>query len=860
MNATGLHIKPGAIVDDTHAFHHCTFHQVAPAPGTLLTLDNNQVFTVIDAVFPANTWGGQHNVRKSANTGHVTFDNASGDFAGSAFEDDIYKRIDWIDQGIGCKYTIALYDDFGDGWNNGMLRVKVNDVIILNSITLLEGFGPQLYYFYAKTGDLVEFIYTPGSWAYENYYHVYDYDSELVFSDGLGGTNPSGGSMIADCGNCIYSVDLTDSDGDGWNGGLLSVYVNGTVVLDEITLLSGSGPGTHYFAAETGDQVGFVYTPGSWAYENEYHVYDFNGIEVFASGMNESIPTNGELTGNCDHDLTPPILIMAEQAGPAVYLEWESGTVSPSKPFETPNAALSNTASGYPSQAPPYNTSNQTEYDNKTQSDSKEPCMIECPPGSIAEGEVCPEDGYIDDFNGGCNSMPLVFSAINNGDVICGTASTYVLEGSGHRDTDWYEIIVDEPTTITWSVEADFPVAIFIIDGSLGCNFYSIIATGAAAACETATAIAPVTPGTYWLWVGPSIFSGMPCGTTNNYVATVECSVTPPYFTVFRDDTPIISLNATTYLDPGIEAGSTYCYTVKEIFDTGIETGHSNELCVYIPPAPYLFAEPLTRTVGPPAGTTTFDISSNITWTAAESVDWLSVSPMWGNNDGTIVVTYDCNTTESERTGIITLSGDDVPDILLSIVQEGATGVPVNRLVTDETVGNGESECYDAMQTITVQNFVVESGGVANLIAGQNIFLLAGTHIQHEGYMHAFITTTGEFCGSIVSMLAAKDPGQGATHEEMPLPVELPDADNDRVLFRVFPNPTTGMFILELTSASANQAYSVEIFTLMGEHVMSEQLSGGLQHQFDLSFKPRGMYLVRVTLGDQTGIEKLVKH
>ncbi len=862
MDTNGLHIKPGGIVDHENSFHYCTFRHGAPAPGTLITINNEQIFTIKDAFFPANTWGGQHNVRKTTNTGHVTFDNASGDFAGSSFEDDINKRIDWIDQGIGCKYTIALYDDFGDGWNDGMLRVKVNDVIVLNSITLLSGFGPQFYYFYAKTSDLVEFIHAPGSWAYENYYHVYDYNDDLVFSDGLGGANPSGGSIIGDCGDCIYTVELTDSYGDGWNGGLLSVFVNGAVVLDEITLLSGFGPETHHFSAETGDQIGFVYTPGSWSYENEYSVFDFNGTEVFASGMNETVPTNGDLTGNCDHDLTPPILILAEQLGQAVYLEWESGTASISKPLRIPLEALSNTASGYGTLPFPYDTKNHTENDDFQKHITKrdEPCLVECPPGSIAEGEVCPEDGYIDDFNGGCNSTPPVFSTINNGDVICGTASTFVFEGADHRDTDWYEITVEEPTIITWSVVADFPVNIFIIDGSLGCNSYSVIAVGNAAPCETATATAPVTQGTYWLWVGPSIFSGMPCGTTNNYVAWVEFILDPPYFTVFRDGAPIINLNATTYLDYGIEPGSTHCYTVKEIFDTSIETGHSNELCVYIPPASYLEVDPLTRTVGQPAGTTTFDISSNITWTVAESVEWLSVSPMGGTDDGTIVVTYDLNTTISDRTGIITLSGDDVPDVILAVVQEGASGIPVNLLVENETVNNGQSECYDALQTITVQNFVVESGGEANLIAGGNIIMLAGTHAKAGSYLHARITTTGDFCGSIISMLAAEDLDKVVTHEEMPMPDQLPDFEKDRVMFRIFPNPTTGMFTLEFAQAPADQTGSMEIYTLVGERVMSEQLLGDVQHQFDLTFRPKGIYIVRVTVGEQVGIEKLVKH
>ena len=45
-----------------------------------------------------------------------------------------------------------------------------------------------------------------------------------------------------------YSVELVDSYGDGWNGGLLDVLVNGTVVLDSLTLESGAGPESYTFA------------------------------------------------------------------------------------------------------------------------------------------------------------------------------------------------------------------------------------------------------------------------------------------------------------------------------------------------------------------------------------------------------------------------------------------------------------------------------------------------------------------------------------------------------------------------------------------------------------------------------------
>jgi hypothetical protein len=65
---------------------------------------------------------------------------------------------------------------------------------------------------------------------------------------------------------------------------------------------------------------------------------------------------------------------------------------------------------------------------------------------------------------------------------------------------------------------------------------------------------------------------------------------------------------------------------------------------------------------------------------------------------------------------------------------------------------NGQSECYDATQTITTAgsstSFIVQSGGEAILIAGQNILVLPGTLMQSGGYVMAKITTIGQYCSA----------------------------------------------------------------------------------------------------------------
>ena len=50
-------------------------------------------------------------------------------------------------------------------------------------------------------------------------------------------------SVYATNAQCTYQIELGDPGyGDGWNGGKVTVFVNGTAVLTDITLASGSGP------------------------------------------------------------------------------------------------------------------------------------------------------------------------------------------------------------------------------------------------------------------------------------------------------------------------------------------------------------------------------------------------------------------------------------------------------------------------------------------------------------------------------------------------------------------------------------------------------------------------------------------
>ncbi len=174
--------------------------------------------------------------------------------------------------------------------------------------------------------------------------------------------------------------------------------------------------------------------------------------------------------------------------------------------------------------------------------------------------------------------------------------------------------------------------------------------------------------------------------------------------------------------------------------------------------------------------------------------------------------------------------------------------VPASIILTNDTVTNGEANCYDATQTITVAGngttFLVKTGGMATMIAGQNIIYLPTTTVQSGGYLWGYIAPAGPWCQtpSMPAVVMAED--------EIPRSIQQSS-------IKVYPNPTTGTFILELTNDADH--VKVDIYGIWGEKVLSTVLSGDRKHEFSLSGKPVGIYFIRVVSGDKAETVKIIK-
>ena len=255
----------------------------------------------------------------------TTCTNLAGD--ADASNDCLTKPFD-SQAGGYCQYEVCLSDDYGDGWNGGTLDVFVNGTLVYDNLTLANGYGPECHLFYVNSGDDISFDYTAGGWAYENEYYVNDSYGVEVDREGAGGVEPGDmADITAVCPCCEHYVVLTDDYGDGWNGGMMDILVNGTVVLDDITIASGFGPETYYFDACTGDDIDADYTAGGWAYENVYQVFDAFGTLLGESGQGGVEPGDVfDMLGNCVPPLCPVPTDLTETiyTSSGVTLGWTS--------------------------------------------------------------------------------------------------------------------------------------------------------------------------------------------------------------------------------------------------------------------------------------------------------------------------------------------------------------------------------------------------------------------------------------------------------------------------------------------------------------------------------------------------------
>jgi hypothetical protein len=134
-------------------------------------------------------------------------------------------------------------------------------------------------------------------------------------------------------------------------------------------------------------------------------------------------------------------------------------------------------------------------------------CWTWCPDDAERENEPPLEDGYVDAWNGGCNSPESgnPFQPITQ-PVFCGRTGYYQGPGGvGSRDTDWFHVVIPAAGVLEIVGDADEESYLFELApqdcGSVG------VAQQATVCPYTGTLTVTGEPGSLvWIWFGPQTF------------------------------------------------------------------------------------------------------------------------------------------------------------------------------------------------------------------------------------------------------------------------------------------------------------------------------------------------------------------
>jgi hypothetical protein len=132
-----------------------------------------------------------------------------------------------------------------------------------------------------------------------------------------------------------------------------------------------------------------------------------------------------------------------------------------------------------------------------------EPCVINCV--GTPEGEPDPYDGYVDNYNGGCNTPGFPFQNLagdNAGNLtLCGVGGWY--NAGGYRDTDWYILTMGAGGVIDITMDAEYPTYFFELYPQ-DCNAVGVVQQPIGGPCvEAYMTISGYAPGSaVWFWAG----------------------------------------------------------------------------------------------------------------------------------------------------------------------------------------------------------------------------------------------------------------------------------------------------------------------------------------------------------------------
>ena len=229
----------------------------------------------------------------------------------------------------------------------------------------------------------------------------------------------------------------------------------------------------------------------------------------------------------------------------------------------------------------------------------------------------------------------------------------------------------------------------------------------------------------------------------------------------------------------------------------------------------------------------------------------------WSTSDETVATISSSGLVRGISPGNATITVESVDGNFEATSEITVVSIPENTNIVDVTLSEGDIDCYNALQTITIAgndgSVIIESGANVEFIAGQSIVFLPGFHAQSGSIVHANITTDNSFCTEtfVQSIVLAYEKGENIETEKISSEEEIRD-------IKVYPNPNSGRFVVDLLQFE--NKVLVIIFNSMGMIVYRNVLNSADENEIDIPNMRNGIYFIKAYSKKGVFTKKIIVH
>ncbi len=245
-----------------------------------------------------------------------------------------------------------------------------------------------------------------------------------------------------------------------------------------------------------------------------------------------------------------------------------------------------------------------------------------------------------------------------------------------------------------------------------------------------------------------------------------------------------------------------------------------------------LAISPHNQNVTSGAGSTSFNVTSNSFWSAQSNSAWCSCTAS-GNGNGTILSTFEANTSVNQRVATITVTVDGLPAQQITVTQAGASATlqvdPINQNVSYHAGATTFS-----ITTNTNWSANCGSNWCSVTPSGNGNGILTATYTENMTNAMRIATILINVAGLTPYQVTVTQDLSSVSIEESPIGS-----------FSLYPNPTNGAFTVS-TDEGLNKPVFITVTNSIGIRVYSLKAESSKSYSLDLSRLPKGLYFVRL--------------